>query len=210
MSASSISVIDEAPLPLPTQDGESNMQMADLVQGNTNEILYSLPIKIEDFTNCTQVPQVQSKNKEPLIVQGKGKTITILPETNKNISVKNTKPADEILFSFPEKYVEQPASTTCLSNIEPTQIGFDVINSISTDQPNEISPDYNKILNNVLPSNTETFLSTPETSIPPAISTHQSQKQPESSSQMSLVPVVPLVQIPQNPVYTRQRSFKDK
>lgn len=207
-------MIDEAPLPLPIQDGENNVPMTDIVQ-EENSMLDSLPIKIEDLVddkNCTHVPQVQLKNKEPLVVQGQGKTITILPETNKNISAKNTKPA-ETQFAFPEKYVEQPTATSsCWNSIEPTQMNFDVIKCLSKDQPNDLSSaDYNK-MNNYTASNSETFLSTPDTTLPPSIHTHQSpQKQPDTtSSQMSLVPMAPIVQIPQNPVYTRQRSFKDK
>ena len=208
-------MIDEAPLPLPIQDRENNV-LTDIVQ-EENSMLDSLPIKIEDLVdnkNCNHASQVQLKNKTPLVVQGQGKTITIVPETNKNISIKNTKSA-ETQFTFPEKYVEQPTSTSsCWNNIEPTQMNFDVIKCLSKEQPNELSSaDYNNKMNNLEASNSETFLSTPDTTLPPSIPTHQSpQKQPDTtSSQMSLVPVpAPIVQIPQNPVYTRQIIFKDK
>ena len=209
-------MIDEAPLPLPNQNEENVVQISDIIEENS--MLDSLPIKIEsivDDKNLTNVPQTQLKNKEPLVVQGQGKTITIIPETNKNVSVKNTKQA-ETQFAFPEKYVEHPTSTTsdsCWNNMESGQMNFDVIKCLSKDQPNELSSEeYNK-MNNYTVDNSETFLSTPDTSLPPSISMHQSpQKQSDttSSQQMSLVPVAPTVQIPQNPLYTRQRSFKDK
>ena len=172
-----------------------------------------------------QVPPIThlKTRKEPLIVQGQGKTITILPETNKSITAttsrKNTKP--ETQFAFPEKYVEQPSSvSSCLGNMEPTQIGFDDIKCLSKDQAtNGISSNYDKTINNdsivsLLPANTsQTFLSTPDTLVPPILSTQQqplSSLQTETSSQMSLVPVAPHLQVPPIPMYARQSSFKDR
>lgn len=212
---SMISVIDDSPMPL--------VEEIDNSSSTTN------PISNISFP---------SNGKQPLVVKSEGKTITIVPNQPSAVSnMQMTAPQmkSESDFAFPEKYNGLSATSKCL-NTDMSQMGFEVIKCMSKDNPsNDCSgvssgdcsvipadEDIITVVPNVSTSSSEPFLSTPDTLLPPALNNtprkhalpQKFQQQKEAhpvTSEMSLVPVAPILKMPPSGrLYSRQRSYKDK
>jgi len=180
----------------------------------TNSLHQSSPPSSGNISTFDSTNLPFSSQPESLVVKNEHKTITIIPsntKTNKNKTsasqlTTNTETKDNSGFVFPVAYDEKITLGKCSHclNTDPSQIGFEAIKEYGEGAGDGVVA--------VLAREPqEATLTTPDSIIPSLPQSMQNQTQ--SAPVLTLVPVnndtlrTPILQ---NPIYTRQNSFKDR